>query len=94
MSQKKSPLWDYFEEDKDDYSFAICKVADCGVKISRGRTGTSRAGIGNFGMRSHLKVHGEQFLEMRKKETDKVMKMFLEPQSKIRRGFLSITALK
>ena len=71
MSKKKSPLWDYFEEDKDDYSFAICKVADCGVKISRGRTGTSRAGMGNFGMRSHLKVHGEQFLELRKKEKAK-----------------------
>ena len=36
MSKKKSPLWDYFEEDKNDYSFAICKVADCGVRFPVG----------------------------------------------------------
>ena len=68
MSKKKSPLWDYFEEDRDDFSFAICKVADCSVKISRGKTGTSRSLMRNFGMRSHLKVHGEQLIELRKKK--------------------------
>ena len=57
MPKKTSALWDYFEEDKDDFTFVICKVGDCEKKISRGKSGTERNRLSNTGLRTHLSSH-------------------------------------
>ena len=57
MRKKTSLLWDYFEEDADDYTFVICNVGDCGQKISRGKCGSERNRLSNTGMRTRLSSH-------------------------------------
>ena len=76
MSPKSSALWDYFVEKKEDFTFVICKVPDCGKEISRGKTGVPRGGLGNFGMKNHLKSHTEEYAQFRKKEKLKAEAVF------------------
>lgn len=70
MSKKKSFLWDYFDEEAEDPTNAICKIAQCGKKISRGKAGTLKARLSNTGMRTHLRTcHSKEWQEFLDKET-------------------------
>ena len=72
MPPKLSPIWDYFEEDNSDDTKVLCKVAGCKVKVSRGKTGTSKAKLSNAPMMQHLKLHHpKQNLEWMKKKDEK-----------------------
>ena len=71
MSQKSSALWVYFEEENDDPNNVVCKIGDCGKKISRGKAGTARSRLSNSRMRSHLKTsHAKEWNEFQKNEKD------------------------
>ena len=54
---KKSPIWDYFEEEKNDPTTALCQVSNCKTKVSRGKSGSSKSNLSNAPLTSHLKVH-------------------------------------
>jgi hypothetical protein len=72
MPPKLSPIWEYFEEDKSDDTKVLCKVGGCKVKVSRGKTGTSKAKLSNAPMMQHLKLHHpKQNLELMKKKDAK-----------------------
>ena len=64
MFKKQSSLWNYFVEDVNDYTNAVCKIGDCNKIISRGKTGTARSRLSNTGMRSHIKTsHSKEWQE-------------------------------
>ena len=68
MSKKVSSLWNYFDEDVNDHTNVVCKIADCGKTISRGKAGSARS---NTGMRCHLKTcHAREWQEFLSKEKD------------------------
>ena len=72
MPPKLPPIWEYFEEDKSDDTKVLCKVGGCKVKVSRGKTGTSKAKLSNAPMMQHLKLHHpKQNLEWMKKKDAK-----------------------
>ena len=58
MPPKLSPIWEYFEEDKSDDTKVKCcvRLGGCKVKVSRGKTGTSKAKLSNAPMMQHLKL--------------------------------------
>ena len=56
MSKKMSPIWEYFEEVTSDETKVFCKVNGCKAKVSRGKTGTSKANLSNAPMMQHLKL--------------------------------------
>ena len=69
MPKKTSLLWDYFEEDNDDYTFVICQVEGCTQKISRGKSGSDRNRLSNTGMKTHLMaIHQKEYGEFLAKE--------------------------
>ena len=71
MSKKVSSLWNYFDEDVNDHTNVVCKIADCGKTISRGKAGSARSRLSNTGMRSHLKTcHAREWQEFLSKEKD------------------------
>ena len=71
MSKKRSPLWNYFEEEVADHTNVICKVGDCKQIISRGKTGKERSRLSNSGMRGHLKsCHTNEYEELLAKENE------------------------
>ena len=53
---KKSPIWDYFEEDKSDPTNVLCTVPGCqSKKVSRGKAGIKKGNSSNTPMMNHLK---------------------------------------
>ena len=82
MSPKSSPLWDYFKEKEEDYTFTICQVSGCGKEISRGKTGALRSALGNFGMKNHLKTHVDEYKQFRGKEKAKADAIFDNSKAK------------
>ena len=75
MPPKLSPIWDYFKEDKGDDTKVLCKVGGCKAKVSRGKTGTSKANLSNGPMMQHLKIHHskENIQSKRKRKSTKLL---------------------
>ena len=74
---KKSPIWDYFEEDKSDPTNVLCTVPGCkSKKVSRGKAGIKKGNLSNTPMMNHLKgfhpKENSQFL-IKKEEKDRVV---------------------
>ena len=53
----KSPIWNYFEEERNDPTTVLCKVPGCKSKVSRGKSGSSKSNLSNGPMTMHLKIH-------------------------------------
>ena len=72
MPARKSPIWDFFEEDKSDPTDVLCMIPGCKTRVSRGKTGTTKANLSNAPMTSHLRIyHKKQFGEFQKKKDEK-----------------------
>ena len=68
---KKSPIWDFFEEEKNDPTTALCQVPGCKTKVSRGKSGSSKSNMSNAPMTNHLKIHHpKQHTEYLRKKAD------------------------
>ena len=53
MAPRKSPIWQYYTDDPDDLTNALCRVTGCKKpKISRGR---EKNGLSSTPLVSHLK---------------------------------------
>ncbi|KAG6454157.1 hypothetical protein O3G_MSEX008522 [Manduca sexta] len=60
MATRRSPLWHYFEIDKEEAKYAICLI--CKLKVSRGGEGKK---AGTSCMKNHLKAkHSDKFSEI------------------------------
>ena len=75
-SRRASPIWDFFKDDPDDYTFAICQIDRCKhPKISRGKSGTPRGGLSISSLTSHLatshKSQYKEYLEKKKAAAEK-----------------------
>ena len=56
---RKGPVWEYFQEDPEDKTKAICQVENCGTRVSRG---TSLQSLATSPLLNHLKRwHPTQF---------------------------------
>ena len=53
--QKRSTMWNYFQEDSNDFTFVTCYV--CRKRLSRGRSDTSLGSLSYGLMKNHLKCH-------------------------------------
>ena len=72
MSRRISPIWEYFEEVTSDETKVFCKVNGCKTKVSRGKTGTSKANLSIAPMMQHLKLkHTKENAEFCKKRFEK-----------------------
>lgn len=72
MSKKLSPIWEYFEELTSDETKVLCKVVGCKAKVSRGKTGSTKANLSNAPMMQHLKLkHPKENSEFLKKKEEK-----------------------
>ena len=63
-----SPIWNWFKEDENDYSKAICQVEECSRRrVSRGPSGTSKGLLSTTPLTNHLKHnHPSVFQEIYK----------------------------
>ena len=58
MTSKRSPIWNYFEEDPANYTNARCTVPGCrDPVISRGKDGVSKSRLGTTALTNHLEKH-------------------------------------
>ena len=70
-SHKVSLIWEYFEEDSNDYSWAICQIPGCRNKrVSRGKSGKPRSAMTTGVLDKHLASHHPKAYKdfLRKKE--------------------------
>ena len=77
MAPRTYPLWEYYKDYEKDYSFAACQVANCTMKISRGKSGSSKGKLAVTPLETHLKNnHPKQYRQyldakQRKNEAEK-----------------------
>ena len=80
MAPKTSPIWEYFGDDPDNYTNAICKVPNCPKpRVSRGPDNSSKSNLSVSVLNNHLKNHHpreykDHLLTVKAKENDKKRK--------------------
>ena len=80
MAPKTSPIWEYFQDDPDNYTNAICKVPNCKKpRVSRGPDNSSKSNLSVSVLNNHLKIHHPQeykdhLLTVKAKDDDKKRK--------------------
>ena len=76
MPPRISPIWEYFKEEENDPSVALCQVLGCRKpSVSRGKSGTARSNLTNSSMTNHMLTHHpvkyREFLESKQKVSEK-----------------------
>ena len=96
---KVSPIWEYFKEDENDYSWAICQIPGCKlIRISRGKSGKPRSAMTTGVLDKHLLLHHpkkyHEFIEAKEQKNAKKRKESEEEENELQSGSLKNSDLR